>query len=196
MSLEQKMIGYARVSTIEQNLDLQIDALKKTGCKKKDIYVDKVSGVKKDRPGLDACLAALQEGDVLVVYRLDRLGRSMTNLVDTIEKLRERKIGFKSLCDGAIDTTTASGELVFNIFSSMAQFERRLIQERTNAGLAAARARGRKGGRPKLDTEGTKVKAAQRMHKDNSMPIKDICTILDISRTTFYRYLTLKGVTV
>lgn len=189
MDKEQNLIGYARVSTNEQNLDSQVDALKKAGCKKKNIFVEKVSGVKKDRPQLDACLASLQEGDVLVVYRLDRLGRSMTNLVDIIEKLRERKVGFKSLCDGAIDTTTASGELVFNIFSSMAQFERRLIQERTNAGLAAARARGRRGGRPKLDVEGTKVQAAKRMHKDNSMSVKDVCTILGISRTTFYRYI-------
>jgi len=128
---------------------------------------------------------------VLVVYRLDRLGRSMSNLVNIIEDLRKHKIGFKSLCDGAIDTTTASGELVFNIFSSMAHFERRLIQERTDAGLKAARARGRRGGRPKVDIEGKKVQAVKRMHQDNTMPINEICAILDISRTTFYRYLSL-----
>lgn len=189
MDKAQNLIGYARVSTNDQNLDSQVDALKKAGCKKKNIFVEKVSGVKKDRPQLDACLSSLQEDDVLVVYRLDRLGRSMTNLVDIIEKLRKRKVGFKSLCDGAIDTTTASGELVFNIFSSMAQFERRLIQERTNAGLAAARARGRRGGRPKLDIEDTKVQAAKRMHKDNTMSVRDICEVLSVSRTTFYRYL-------
>jgi len=191
MTKEQKIIGYVRVSAIEQNVDLQIDALIKAGCDKKNIFVEKVSGVKKNRPELDACLASLQEGDVLVVYRLDRLGRSMSNLVSIIEDLRKHKIGFKSLCDGAIDTTTASGELVFNIFSSMAHFERRLIQERTDAGLKAARARGRRGGRPKVDIEGKKVQAVKRMHQDNTMPINEICAILDISRTTFYRYLSL-----
>lgn len=150
----KKKIGYARVSTNEQNLDLQLDALKQAGCKKKDIFIDKISGVKKERPGFDECMKVLQKGDVLVVYRLDRLGRSMVNLVTIIEQLREQGIDFKSICDGAIDTTTASGELVFNIFSSMSQFERRLIQERTKAGLDAARARGRKGGRPSLDKQG------------------------------------------
>jgi len=187
----QKIIGYARVSTNEQNLDLQLDALKKAGCKKKDIFIDKISGVKKERPGFDECMQSLQKGDVLVVYRLDRLGRSMVNLVTIIEQLRERGVDFKSICDGAIDTTTASGELVFNIFSSMSQFERRLIQERTKAGLDAARARGRKGGRPALNKQGTKIEAAKRMHKDNTMPVKDICKVLGISRTTFYRYLSL-----
>ena len=185
----QKMVGYARVSTNEQNLDLQLDALKKAGCKKKNIFIDKISGVKKERPGFDECLKSLQKGDVLVVYRLDRLGRSMVNLVTIIEQLREQGVDFKSICDGAIDTTTASGELVFNIFSSMSQFERRLIQERTKAGLDAARARGRKGGRPSLDKQGTKVQAAKRMHKDNTISVKDICKILGISRTTFYRYI-------
>ena len=187
----KKMIGYARVNTNEQNLDSQLDALKKAGCKKKDIFIDKISGVKKERPGFDECMKVLQKGDVLVVYRLDRLGRSMVNLVTIIEQLREQGIDFKSICDGAIDTTTASGELVFNIFSSMSQFERRLIQERTKAGLDAARARGRKGGRPALDKQGTKVEAAKRMNKDNTMPIKDICKVLGISRTTFYRYLNI-----
>ena len=133
----------------------------------------------------------LQEGDVLVVYRLDRLGRSISNLVSIIEGLREHKIGFTSLCDGAIDTSIASGELVFNIFSSMAHFDRRLIQERTDAGLKAARARGRRGGRPKIDKDGKKVQAAKTMHQDNTLPIKEICTILGISRPTFYRYLSV-----
>lgn len=182
-----KLIGYARVSTDDQNLDLQLDALLSYGCSKADIYKDKLSGAKKERPGLDQCLEKLHEGDVLVVWRLDRLGRSMVHLVSLIETLREKKVGFKSLCDGAIDTTTASGELVFNIFSSMAQFERRLIQERTQAGLTAARARGRKGGRPKVDA--SKIQAAKRMHQDKAIPIDEICKVLNISKPTLYRYL-------
>jgi DNA invertase Pin-like site-specific DNA recombinase len=182
-----KMIGYARVSTDAQNLDLQIDALVQAGCLKIDIYKDKVSGAKKERPGLDDCLAHLSSGDVLLVWRLDRLGRSMVHLVSLIETLREKKVGFKSLCDGAIDTTTASGELIFNIFSSMAQFERRLIQERTQAGLSAARARGRKGGRPKVDK--SKILAAKQMHQDKTLSISEICKVMNISVPTLYRYL-------
>ncbi|HDS3856726.1 TPA: recombinase family protein [Legionella pneumophila] len=182
-----KYIGYARVSTGDQNLDLQVDALIQAGCSKNNLYKDKVSGAKKDRPGLNQCLEQLESGDVLVVWRLDRLGRSMTHLVSLIENLKQRGVGFKSICDGSIDTTTASGELVFNIFSSMAQFERRLIQERTQAGLSAARARGRKGGRPKVDA--SKIQTAKMMHQDKTLTIEDICKVLKISKPTFYRYL-------
>ncbi len=182
-----KMIGYARVSTDDQNLDLQLDALIQAGCSKNDIYKDKVSGAKTERPGLNQCMQRLSPGDVLVVWRLDRLGRSMVHLVSLIEQLRAKEVGFKSLCDGAIDTTTASGELVFNIFSSMAQFERRLIQERTNAGLSAARARGRKGGRPRVDA--SKIQAAKKMHQDKTLSIDKICNVLKISKPTLYRYL-------
>ena len=142
-----KLVGYARVGTGDQDLQLQLDALKTAGCSDVDIYTDKASGARASRPGLDNCLATLQPGDTLVVWRLDRLGRSMPHLVGLVEELLGKGIGFRSLQDGAIDTTTASGELMFNIFSSLAQFERRLIQERTHAGLAAARARGRLGGR-------------------------------------------------
>lgn len=184
-----KMVGYARVSTLDQNLDLQIDSILLSGCRQNDIYIDKASGAKVDRPNLEKCLESLEDGDTLVVWRLDRLGRSMSHLVSIIERLKERKVGFKSLCDGAIDTTTASGELIFNIFSSMAQFERRLIQERTQAGLAAARARGRKGGRPKINPDSAKIKLAKQMHKDKSIEISEICSSLNISRSTFYRYL-------
>lgn len=185
-----KFIGYARVSTDDQNLDLQIDALLQAGCLKQNIYKDKVSGAKTERPGLTQCLDKLEAGDVLVVWRLDRLGRSMVHLVSLIEELRTKDVGFKSLCDGAIDTTTASGELVFNIFSSMAQFERRLIQERTQAGLSAARARGRKGGRPKVDE--SKIQAAKRMHQDKTLSIDKICKVLNVSKPTLYRYLSPK----
>ena len=186
-----RLIGYARVSKLEQDLKLQIDALQKAGCDKNKIFVDKISGSKNDRPGLTACLSELQNGDTLLVWRLDRLGRSIIHLVSLIEELRLKGINFKSICDGTIDTTTASGELIFNVFSSLAQFERRLIQERTRAGLEAARARGKSGGRKKIESTDPKVLTAKKMHKDQSISIDDICKTLKISRATFYRYLTL-----
>ena len=186
-----KLIGYARVSTQEQELQLQLDALEKAGCDKSKIFIDKISGAKADRPGLNKCLAELEPGDTLLVWRLDRLGRSMPHLASLIEELRLKGIGFKSICDGAIDTTTASGELIFNIFSSLAQFERRLIQERTKAGLEAARSRGRNGGRKKVENTDPRVLMAKNMHKDHGMKIDDICKTLKISRASFYRYLAL-----
>jgi DNA invertase Pin-like site-specific DNA recombinase len=128
-----RCFGYARVSTDDQDLSLQIDALIRFGIDADDIFTDKISGAKEDRPGLSKCLNTLQAGDTLVVWRLDRLGRSMRHLVTLIEELREQNIGFKSISDGAIDTTSASGEMIFNIFAALAQFERRLIQERTKA---------------------------------------------------------------
>jgi DNA invertase Pin-like site-specific DNA recombinase len=184
-----KIVGYARVSSDDQNLSSQIDALLNAGVSRQHLFCDQVSGAKADRPGLSECLNTLQPGDSLLVWRLDRLGRSMQHLVNVVEDLRQKGIGFKSICDGAIDTTTASGELVFNMFSSLAQFERRLIQERTNAGLKSARARGRLGGRPKLDKDAPKIRLARKMHDDKSVPIEDICTSLKISRATLYRYL-------
>ena len=172
-------------------MSLQIDALEKHGIAKPLIFMDKLSGARSDRPGLAKCLDALQGGDVLVVWRLDRLGRSMRRLISLIEDLRGRGIGFRSLNEGAIDTTSASGELIFNIFSALAQFERRLIQERTKAGLAAARARGRRGGRPPLDADQAKVRAAKKLHGDKAITIDGICKTLNISRSTYYRYLSL-----
>ena len=186
-----KLVGYARVSTQEQELQLQLDALLKEGCDKNLIFMDKISGAKAERPGLDKCLAELKTGDTLLVWRLDRLGRSMPHLVSLIEDLRLKGIGFRSICDGAINTTTASGELIFNIFSSLAQFERRLIQERTRAGLEAARSRGRQGGRKKIENTNPKVLMAKNMHKDHGMRIDDICNTLKISRASFYRYIAL-----
>ena len=186
-----RLIGYARVSTGDQDLKLQLDALKTAECRDVDIYTDKASGARGSRPGLDACVAALEPGDTLVVWRLDRLGRSMPHLVGLVEELLGKGIGFRSLQDGVIDTTTASGELMFNIFSSLAQFERRLIQERTQAGLAAARARGRLGGRRPISPDDPRVVTAKRLHKDRSLSIDQICEMLGISRPTFYRYLAL-----
>ena len=138
-------------------------------------------------------MAALEPGDTLVVWRLDRLGRSMPHLVSLVEELLGKGIGFRSLRDGAIDTTTASGELMFNIFSSLAQFERRLIQERTQAGLAAARARGHLGGRRPISPDDPRVVTAKRLHRDRSLSIDQICATLGISRPTFYRYLALSS---
>ena len=153
------------------------------------IFTDKLSGAKDDRPGLGRCLKALQAGDTLVVWRLDRLGRSMRHLVTVIGDLREQGVGFRSISDGMIDTTSASGELVFHIFSALAQFERRLIQERTKAGLAAARARGRKGGRPRLAQTEPRILLARKLHADGGVTLDDICKTLHISRTTYYRYV-------
>ena len=187
----KKIIGYARVSTQEQDLQLQLDALEAAGCEKNKIFTDKISGSKKERPGLEKCLAELSEGDTLLVWRLDRLGRSMSHLIGLVEDLGKRGVAFRSLCDGSIDTTTASGELIFNIFSSLAQFEKKLIQERTRAGLASARARGRTGGRKKLESTDPRVMMAKKMHKDPEMSIDDICKTLKISQPSFYRYLSM-----
>ena len=144
-----------------------------------------------DRPGLAKCLAALESGDILIVWRLDRLGRSMRHLITIVEQLRSRGVGFRSLNEGAIDTTSASGELIFNIFSALAQFERRLIQERTKAGLAAARARGRCGGRPPIRVNEAKVLAVQKLAEDRTLSIDEISHSLRISRSTLDRKLAL-----
>jgi DNA invertase Pin-like site-specific DNA recombinase len=186
-----KLVGYARVSKGEKNLNLQVDALLKIGCEKRYIFHDKVSGAKEERLGLTECFKQLEPGDTLVIWRLDRLGRTLKHLVNLIEELKEKQIGFKSISDGHIDTTTASGELVFNIFSSLAQFERRLIQERTTAGLDAARARGRKGGRPALSPHNPKLLAAKHLQQQ-ALSIQEICKKLNLSKATLYRYL--KGV--
>jgi DNA invertase Pin-like site-specific DNA recombinase len=186
-----KLVGYARVSTGDQDVELQLDALREAGCRDELIFIDKVSGARSKRPGLDSCLSALESGDTLLVWRLDRLGRSMPHLVTLIQELLSKGIAFRSLCDGAIDTTSASGELIFHIFSALAQFERRLIQERTKAGLSAARARGRKGGRKPITGDDPRVKTAQKMHKDHALSVKQICKTLAISRATFYRYLAM-----
>jgi len=184
-----RLIGYARVSTIGQELQLQLDALAKAGCAKKFIFIDKISGTKTERPGLEGCMRELKTGDTLVVWRLDRLGRSVRHLIDVVEELGKRGVGFKSICDGAIDTTTASGKLIFHIFTALAEFERSLIQERTKAGLTAARARGRLGGRKAVLPDDPRVQTARKLHGEGKMPVPDICTTLKISRATLYRYV-------
>ena len=187
-------VGYARMSTGEQNPQVHLDALNEAG--RAQLFTDKASGTRGSRPGLDACVKALEPGDTLVVWCLDRLRRSMPHLVALVEELLGKGIGFRSLSDGAIDTTTASGELMFNIFSSLAQFERRLIQERTRAGLAAARARGHKGDRRPISPDDPRVVTAKRLRKERGLSIDQICKTLGMSRPTFYRYLALPDVTV
>lgn len=186
------LIGYARVSTEDQNLALQEDALRKIGCKK--IFYDKMSGAKSNRPGLQEALDFLRDGeDTLVVWRLDRLGRSLKNLIEMMTLLENRSVGFQSLQE-AINTTTSGGKLIFHIFGALAEFERNLIRERTKAGLEAARARGKKGGRPKsLDAE--RKQRLYQLYDENDLnggkkySIKAICEMLNISKSTLYAYL-------
>jgi DNA invertase Pin-like site-specific DNA recombinase len=178
------LIGYARVSTQEQTLNLQQDALTKAGCDR--IFTDTASGAQTERKGLEEALNYVRKGDTFVVWRLDRLGRSLPHLIATMTDLVERGIGFKSLTEN-IDTTTSGGKLIFHIFGALAEFERNLIRERTQAGLTAARARGKKGGRPKAMSV-QKRSIAQELY-DTGHPIQDICRTLKISRATLYRAL-------
>lgn len=179
-------IGYARVSTGEQTLDLQYDALTNAGCGK--IYQETASGAKADRPILDEVLSYLRVGDTLVVWRLDRLGRSLEHLIDVVAALADRGIGFKSLTE-QIDTTTPGGKLIFHVFGALAEFERDLIRERTQAGLAAARSRGRVGGRPKKLANAKQLELARTLYAGGQTDIETICQTLGISRATLYRYL-------
>ncbi len=178
------LIGYARVSTEDQRLDLQRDALAQAGCEK--LFCDVASGAKAARPGLAEALDYARSGDVLVVWKLDRLGRSLRELIEIIGGLSARGIGFKSLQE-SIDTTTPGGKLIFHVFGALAEFERELIRERTNAGLKAARARGRKGGRrPAMDEKS--IAKAKALMADRTIPIGDICKTLNVSRSTLYKY--------
>lgn len=179
------LVGYARVSTQDQKPALQLDALKTAGCER--VFVEKASGAQRDRPELQAALDYMREGDTLVVWKLDRLARSVKQLIETVEGLEEHGIGFRSLTE-AIDTTTAGGKLVFHIFGALAEFERAIIRERTRAGLEAARARGRKGGRPpKLDAQD--LKAARAMLADRSITVAEVAERLKVSPATLYRHL-------
>jgi DNA invertase Pin-like site-specific DNA recombinase len=177
------LFGYARVSTIDQNLDLQIDALQAAGCER--IFSDHTSGARTDRPGLGEALAFARDGDLLVVWKLDRLSRSLSHLVETVQELERRGIGFRSLTEG-LDTSNSGGKAIFPIFAAIASVERTLLQERTRAGLAAARQRGRVGGRPKLLTP-EKFEAAMKLFA-NGTPPRDVATILGVSIPTLYRH--------
>lgn len=179
------LVGYARVSTGEQNLDLQADALKQAGCTK--IFTDQMSGAKAERPGLQAAFAFVRTGDTLIVWRLDRLGRSLKDLVQKVEDLQQRQVGFCSLHEN-IDTTSSVGKFQFHVFSALAEFERDLIRDRTMAGLRAARARGRLGGRPRRMTP-EQVKMAAQLMQDPAIDVKEIVRTLGVSRSTLYRYV-------
>ena len=178
------LIGYARVSTQDQNLDLQNDALKAAGCE--NIYTDKMSGSKKSRPGLEEILGFIRKGDTLVVWRLDRLGRSLKHLIQVLNQLDERGVYFKSIQE-SLDTSTPGGMLIFHVFGALAEFERDIIRERTMAGLAAARARGRKGGRPKKLSK-KQIEMAKTLMEDPAIPISELCETMGVSKATLYRY--------
>lgn len=189
-------IGYARVSKSDgsQLLDLQIDALVEAGVKRENIYSDRASGVKEDRVGLEHCLKALREDDTLIVWKLDRLGRSLKHLISTVDSLTTRKVGFKVLSGQGvnIDTTTPSGKMVFSIFAALSEFERELNRERTLAGLQSARARGRKGGR-KFQLTKAQVRLAQASMKNRDTSVAELCKELGITRPTLYRYVAPNG---
>lgn len=180
------LIGYARVSTLDQNPEMQIDAIKEAGCEK--IFIEKLSGAKDDRPQLKAALEYIRNGDTLVIWKLSRLARSITQVINTVKDLESKNIGLKVITQ-KIDTTTPEGRLFFHMTAAFDQFQRELIVENTKAGLKAARSRGRVGGRPKILTE-EKLKTARAMIKDqeNYPFISDIIKALDIGRTAFYRY--------
>ena len=190
------LIGYARVSKADnsQVLDLQIDALTNVGVNEENIYTDKISGSKDERPGLENCLKALRQDDVLVVYKLDRLGRNLKHLIQTVEDLTNRKIGFKVLSGQGvnIDTTTPAGKMIFSIFGALAEFERELIIERTKAGLQAARARGRVGGR-KFNLTKAQVRLAEASMKNRDTSVAELCKELKITRATLYKYISPEG---
>lgn len=188
-------IGYARVSTKEQSLSMQIDALKKSGCDQ--IHEEIASGAKTARPVLEEIMRNIRENDTLVIWKLDRLGRNLAHLIHLTTKLIEKKVGLISLND-PIDTSTAQGRMVFGIFASLAEFERELIRERTQAGLKSARARGRKGGRPKGMSPSAIEKAAiaEALYKNGSIPVKKIAEQLGISKTTLYLYLRYRNVLI
>lgn len=187
-------IGYMRVSKADgsQVLDLQKDALIADGLDPGRIYEDKCSGSKDDRPGLSACLKTLRDGDTLVIWRLDRLGRNLKHLILTVEDLTKRGVGFKVLTGAPIDTTSPQGKLMFAIFAGLAEFERDLIRERTVAGLAAARARGRKGGRPPAFTP-SKLRRAQAAMQYRDTNVTALCKEIEVSRGVLYRYVTPAG---
>ncbi len=182
-------IGYARISTADQNLDLQADALKVVGCEK--IFQDIASGAKDERKGLADAIEFARDGDILIVWKLDRLGRSLKHLIETVNQLHEKGVGFASVQE-SIDTTTSGGKLIFHVFGALAEFERELIRERTNAGLKAARARGKTGGRKeKLTLQ--QVEMARAMVNDPNISIGAICETFKISKPTLYRYVPAPG---
>lgn len=179
------LVGYARVSIQDQTPQLQLDALKEAGCEK--IFEEKASGAQRERPALTEALHYMRKGDTLVVWKLDRLARSLKQLIETVEDLEQREIGFRSLTEN-IDTTTPGGKLIFHIFGALAEFERSIIRERTIAGLASARARGRVGGRPRVLSEADVVKA-RAMLRDPNITAQEVADTLKVSLSTLYSYV-------
>ena len=184
------LVGYARVSTADQSLDMQIDSLKKAGCHQ--VFTDVASAVKSVRPGLEKALAYLREGDTLVVWKIDRLGRSLAHLVQTVDQLRERGVAFRSLTDAGLDTTTRNGKLLFNLFATLAEFERDLIRERTKAGLATAAAKGRRGGRRPVITS-AKLDRALRLIRDKNLTVREAAAVIGVGKTALYEALKATG---
>jgi len=178
------LVGYARVSTVDQNLDLQLSALKEVGCEK--LYQDQISGTKTSRPGLDMALEVLRKNDTLVVWKLDRLGRTVKGLIDLVNQLHQKEIHFKSITDN-VDTSTPAGRFFFHVMASLAQMERELMAERTKAGLAAAKAKGRVGGRKRKMTQ-SKIESAKQLLANGTLP-KDVAQNLGISIPTLYRWV-------
>lgn len=185
------IFGYARVSTKDQNLDLQTDALKEAGCE--EVYSEKLSGRREKKPKLEELLTKLRKGDVVVVYSLDRLGRTSKELINLLSDFKEREIQFRSIHEGIFDTTSAMGEAVFKIIAILKAMEVQVLSERTIDGLTAARARGKKGGRPKGSYNKNKAAAAVTLYK-RELPISEITNSLKISRSTLYQYLRNEGV--
>ena len=179
------LVGYARVSTQDQNPALQLDALKTVGCER--VFIEKASGAQRNRPELLAALDYIREGDGLVVWKLDRLARSLSQLIETVAMLEQRGVGLRSLTE-SIDTTTAGGRLIFHVFGALAEFERAVIRERTQAGLAAARSRGKIGGRPRKVTEND-IRAAKAMLADGDITVSEVAKRLNIAPSTLYKYL-------
>ena len=186
-------IGYARVSTKEQDLSLQVDALKREGCE--EIYKEKISGKKRSRKELEEMLSKIRKGDEVIVYSLDRLGRTRKQLLDLLDEFKEREIHFKSLSEGHFDTSTPMGQAIFEIIAILKAMEVNVLSERTKAGLATARARGRNGGRPTGSHNKTKSGAAAHLYKQG-VTIDKICSELNISRSTLYRYLRIEGIKI
>ena len=190
LDIMSTLIGYARVSTADQSLDMQIDSLKKAGCHQ--VFTDVASAVKSVRPGLEKALAYLREGDTLVVWKIDRLGRSLAHLVQTVDQLRERGVAFRSLTDAGLDTTTRNGKLLFNLFATLAEFERDLIRERTKAGLATAAAKGRRGGRRPVITS-AKLDRALRLIRDKNLTVREAAAVIGVGKTALYEALKATG---
>ncbi len=187
-----RILGYARMSVLEADLQPQVSALRAAGVEERYLFTDDTIEPSAEWNGLNACLGELLSGDTLVVWKIDRIGRSVPRLIDLIENLHRRGVGFRSLCDLIIDTTADSGDLVTEVFSCLARFSQRLLQERARTGVGTGRTRGRQGGRKPIASSDPRVRAAKAMSVNGNIPVGEICSTLRISRATYYRYLDLE----